>query len=93
MRIRLTPYYYDYLKVHWQIDGDNYYFLASCVMESQFSAFLSSVYSLYEEEDICTLNTIKTSHTTIHTIVKINDISLRPKFFGMEKDHFTKSPL
>ena len=51
MRIRLTPYDYDYLKVHWRIDSDNYYFLASCVMGSQFSAFLSAVYGLYEEED------------------------------------------
>lgn len=51
MRIRLTPYDYDFLKVHWRIDGENYYFLASGVMGSQFSAFLSAVYSLYEEED------------------------------------------
>lgn len=51
MRIRLTPYDYDYLKVHWRIDGDNYYFFASGVMGSQFSAFLSAVYSLYEEAD------------------------------------------
>ena len=51
MRIRLTPYDYDFLRVHWRIDGDNYYFLASGVMGSQFSAFLSAVYGLYEEED------------------------------------------
>lgn len=51
MRIRLTPYDYDFLRVHWRIDGENYYFFASGVMGSQFSAFLSAVYSLYEEAD------------------------------------------
>ena len=33
MRIRLTPYDYDFLRVHWRIDGENYYFLASGVAE------------------------------------------------------------
>ena len=51
MRIRLTPYHNDFLRVHWRIDGDNYYFLASGVMGSQFSAFLTAVYGLYEEND------------------------------------------
>ena len=46
MRIRLTPYDCDMLRVHWRIDGDNYYFVASGVMGSQFSAFLSAVYGL-----------------------------------------------
>ncbi len=51
MRIRLTPYDYDFLRVHWRIDGENYYFFASGAMGSQFSAFLSAVYCLYEEKD------------------------------------------
>lgn len=51
MRIRLTPCNGDFLKVHWRIDGENYYFLASGIMGSQFSAFLSAVYGLYEEKD------------------------------------------
>lgn len=51
MRIRLTPFDGDMLRIHWRIDGENYYFLASGVMGSQFSAFLSAVYGLYEEED------------------------------------------
>ena len=51
MRIRLTPYDYDFLRVHWRIDSENYYFFASGVMGSQFSAFLSAVYGLYEEKD------------------------------------------
>ena len=50
MRIRLTPYDYDLLRVHWRIDGENYYFLASCVVGSQFSAFLRAIYCLYEEK-------------------------------------------
>lgn len=52
MRIRLTPYDCDYLKVHWRIGGNNHYFLPSCVMGSQFSAFLTAVYRLYEEKQI-----------------------------------------
>ena len=51
MRIRLTPFDCDMLRIHWRIDGENYYFTASGVMGSQFSAFLSAVYGLYEEED------------------------------------------
>ena len=51
MRIRLTPFDCDMLRIHWRIDGENYYFIASGVMGSQFSAFLSAVYDLYEEED------------------------------------------
>ena len=51
MRIRLTPFDCDMLRIHWRIDGENYYFIASGVMGSQFSAFLSAVYGLYEEED------------------------------------------
>ena len=51
MRIKLTPYGCDMLRVHWRIDGENYYFHASGVMGSQFSAFLSAVYGLYEEKD------------------------------------------
>ena len=51
MRIRLTPFDCDMLRIHWRIEGKNYYFLASVVMGSQFSAFLSAVYGLYEEED------------------------------------------
>ena len=52
MRIRLTPYDCDFLRVHWRIGGDNYYFFPSCVMGSQFSAFITAVYRLYEEENI-----------------------------------------
>lgn len=52
MRIRLTPFGCDYLRVHWRIGGDNHYFFPSCVMGSQFSAFLTAVYRLYEEEQI-----------------------------------------
>ncbi len=51
MRIRLTPCSGDFLRVHWRINGDNHYFRASGVMGSQFSAFLSTVYGLYEDED------------------------------------------
>ena len=51
MRIRLTPFDCDMLRIHWRIDSENYYFIASGVMGSQFSAFLSAVYDLYEEED------------------------------------------
>ena len=51
MRIRLTPIGADLLRVHWRIDGENYYFFASGVMGSQFSAFLSAVNGLYEEKD------------------------------------------
>ena len=52
MRIRLTPFGCDYLRVHWRIGGENHYFFPSCVMGSQFSAFLTAVYQLYEEEKI-----------------------------------------
>ena len=52
MRIRLTPYDCDFLRVHWRIGSDNHYFFPSCVMGSQFSAFLTAVYRLYEEEKI-----------------------------------------
>lgn len=51
MRLRLTPYDNDFLRIHWRIGGDDHYFLASGVMGSQFSAFLSAVYGLYEEAD------------------------------------------
>ena len=50
MRIRLTPCDYDFLRVHWRICGVYHYFFPSCVMGSQFSAFLTAVYRLYEEE-------------------------------------------
>lgn len=52
MRIRLTPFDYDFLRVHWKIGGNNHYFYPSCVMGSQFSAFLTAVFLLYEEQDI-----------------------------------------
>ena len=52
MRIRLTPFGGDYLRVHWRIGGENHYFFPSCVMGSQFSVFLTAVYRLYEEEEI-----------------------------------------
>ena len=76
MRIRLTPYDYDYLKVHWRIDGDNYYFFASCVMGSQFSAFLSAVYNLYEEEAnhiIYIVNTIRIRISTSGTRCRLGN--------------------
>lgn len=52
MRIRLTPFGCDFLRVHWRICGDDHYFLPSCVMGGQFSAFLTAVYRLYEEENL-----------------------------------------
>lgn len=51
-RIRLTPLGGDFLRVHWKIGGDNHYFFPSCVMGSQFSAFIEAVFRLYEEKDI-----------------------------------------
>ena len=52
IRIRLTPCDCDFLRVHLRIGGDNHYFYPSCVMGSQFSAFLTAVYHLYEENNI-----------------------------------------
>lgn len=52
MRIRLTPFDCDFLRVHWRIGGDNHYFFPSCIMGSQFSDFLTAVYRLYEENGI-----------------------------------------
>ena len=51
-RIRLTPLDGDFLKVQWKIGGDNHYFFPSCVMGSQFSAFIKALFRLYEEQDI-----------------------------------------
>ena len=48
-RIRLTPCDGDFMRVHLRIGGDNHYFYPSCVMGTQFSSFLTAVYSLYNE--------------------------------------------
>lgn len=52
IRIRLTPLDCDFLRVHLRIGSDNHYFYPSCIMGSQFFAFLSAVYNLYEEPDL-----------------------------------------
>ena len=49
MRIRLTPFGGDFLRVHWRICGDNHYFFPSGVMGSRFSYFLAAVYGLYDD--------------------------------------------
>lgn len=49
IRIRLTPWDGDFMRVHFRINGDHHYFYPSCVMGDQFSVFLTAVYCLYNE--------------------------------------------
>ena len=49
IRIRLTPWDADFMRVHFRINGDHHYFYPSCVMEDQFSVFLKAIYCLYNE--------------------------------------------
>ena len=79
MRIKLTPYGNDFLRVYWKIDGDMYDFLTSGVMGSQFSAFLSAIYGLYEEDD--------DSHR-LHCAYNKNIIHEHPHFREDQKHYF-----
>ena len=52
MRIRLIPLGCDFIRVEFKIGGTVYNFAASGVMGDRFSSFLTSLYCLYEEDDL-----------------------------------------
>jgi len=49
IKIELTPYGANFLQVQWEIGGDLHFFYPNSLQCSQFSRFITAVYSLYSE--------------------------------------------